>query len=95
VALEAGVCLIPQVLSAVDGVPEIIEDGVTGYLVKPRDIDKFVERIDFLLKNPDKGRVLAHKLKKRLTGDFDIRAMVRLIEQKYAVLDFSTEVQKS
>lgn len=83
VSLEAGVCLIPQVLSNVDGTSEIIEDGVTGYLVEPHDIETFVERIDFLIKNPDQGRVLAHKLKKKLTGDFDIRAMVRLIEQKY------------
>ena len=83
VSLEAGVCLIPQVLSDVDGVSEIIEDGVTGYLVKPHDIDTFVARIDFLIKNPDQGRLMAHKLKKKLTGDFDIRAMVRLIEQKY------------
>ncbi|PKN00059.1 MAG: hypothetical protein CVU78_03225 [Elusimicrobia bacterium HGW-Elusimicrobia-2] len=84
VSLEAGACLIPQVLSDVDGVSEIIEDGVTGYLVAPHDIETFVERIDFLIKNPDQGRVLAHRLRKKLTGDFDIRAMVRLIEEKYA-----------
>jgi len=84
VSLEAGVCLIPQALSNVDGAPEIIEDGVTGYLVEPHDIDTFVSRIDHLIKNPDEGRVLAHKLRKKLTGDFDIRGMVRLIEQKYS-----------
>ncbi|MEA2082470.1 MAG: glycosyltransferase family 4 protein [Elusimicrobiota bacterium] len=84
VSLEAGVCLIPQVLSNVDGAPEIIEDGVTGYLVEPHDIDTFVSRIDHLIKNPDDGRVFAHKLRKKLTGDFDIRGMVRLIEQKYS-----------
>ena len=70
--------------SPTHGAPEIIKDGVTGYLVEPRDIDTFVSRIDHLIKNPDEGRVLAHKLRKKLTGDFDIRGMVRLIEQKYS-----------
>ena len=83
VSLEAGVCLTPQVLSNVDGSAEIIEDGVTGYLVEPHDINTFVSRIDYLIKNPEEGRVFAHRLRKKLVGDFDIRGMVRLIEQKY------------
>jgi len=86
VILEAGVCMIPSVVSEVDGNCEIITDNVSGFLVRPRDIGGFVEKIDYLFKNPDVARVFAHKLRKKIIGDFDIRNMVCLIERKYEEL---------
>jgi len=86
VILEAGVCIIPSVVSEVDGNSEIITDGISGFLIKPRDIDGFVKKIDYLFKNPDVARVFAHKSRKKIIGDFDIRNMVCLIEQKYEEL---------
>ncbi len=86
VILEAGVCMIPSVASDVDGNSEIITSGISGFLVRPCDINGFVEKIDYLFKNPDEGRIFAHKLRKKIIGDFDIRNMVCLIEQKYEEL---------
>ena len=86
VILEAGVCMIPSVVSEVDGNSEIITSGISGFLVKPRDISGFVEKIGYLFKSPDEGRVFAHKLRKKIIGDFDIRNMVCLIERKYEEL---------
>ncbi|MGC8731606.1 MAG: glycosyltransferase [Halothiobacillaceae bacterium] len=45
VVLEAMASGLPVVASAVGGVPEVVEDGVTGYCVAPEDEPVFVEAV--------------------------------------------------
>jgi N-acetyl-alpha-D-glucosaminyl L-malate synthase BshA len=43
-ALEAMACEVPVVASRVGGLPEIIDDGTTGYLCEPDDLDGMAAR---------------------------------------------------
>lgn len=43
-ALEAMACEVPVVASNVGGLPEIIEDGVTGYACNPTDVEAMADR---------------------------------------------------
>lgn len=43
VALEAMSCEVPVIASKVGGLPEVVTDGVEGFLVEPRDVRRMAE----------------------------------------------------
>jgi glycosyltransferase involved in cell wall biosynthesis len=53
VLIEAMAACCPVIASHVDGVPEVVEDGVSGYLVSPGDVDAFTEKIVSLALDPE------------------------------------------
>jgi glycosyltransferase involved in cell wall biosynthesis len=60
VVLEAFAAGVPVVATAVGGTPEVVEDGVSGYLVPSGDAETMAERLGEALDNadelPDMGR---------------------------------------
>jgi len=52
VILEAMACGLPIVATRVGGVPDIIEEGVNGFLVESGDFPEMANKILFLLDNP-------------------------------------------
>ena len=58
-ALEAMSCGVPVVASRVGGLPEIIDDGVTGFVCDPADVDGMARRGTALLTDRDLHRRIA------------------------------------
>jgi len=59
-ALEAMACGVAVVASNVGGLPEVIEDGVTGYVCPPEAVDAMAERgIDLLTDEARRARMTA------------------------------------
>lgn len=52
-AVEAAACSIPVVATRVGGLPEVVEDGITGFLVPPANIEKTTEALIRLLKSEE------------------------------------------
>lgn len=53
VAIEALAAGCPVVATRVGGVPDVVEDGVTGYLVEPRDTQALADRLEQLARDPE------------------------------------------
>ena len=53
VIIEAMLCGTPVLASNVDGIPEIVEHGVTGYLVPSGDVEALAERLLHLFREAD------------------------------------------
>jgi glycosyltransferase involved in cell wall biosynthesis len=73
VLTEAMALGTPCVASAVTGVPEIVEDGVTGLLVPPDDVAALAAAIRRLLDAPALGERLARAARQRVEERFDAR----------------------
>jgi len=50
-ALEAMCCKLPVIVTDVGGLPEVVVDGVCGYVVRKKDVIGFSKRIIKLIKN--------------------------------------------
>lgn len=50
--LEAGACGKPVVATRVGGIPEVVADGVNGYLVEPGDVAALAARVAALIDDP-------------------------------------------
>lgn len=61
VVFEAMACGTPVIGSRVSGIPEIIEDGVTGFLVPPGDVDALAERIRWVLSHPEEAKQVGRR----------------------------------
>ena len=72
VYMEALASRIPVVASRVAGVPELVEDGLTGYTVPPGDVATLADRMSRLMANPDQARAMGEAGRKAVEQGFDI-----------------------
>lgn len=73
----------PVIATAVGGVPEIIENNITGLLVPPQSPEAIAEGIEYLLKNPEEAKVLAINGKKMVLQKFHFSSRVEKIQELY------------
>lgn len=72
VLMEAMASGLPVLSTAITGIPELVEDGVSGRLVLPGDVDAFAEAMQALLADPVAGRAMGLKGRAKVARDFDI-----------------------
>jgi colanic acid/amylovoran biosynthesis glycosyltransferase len=65
----------PVVASAVDGLPELVEDGVSGKLVPARDAEQLSRAIGELMQDPALRQRLAAAARQRARALFDIAVL--------------------
>jgi len=74
VFIEAGLSALPVVTTDVGGARTVLEDGVTGYVIRDDDIAGFVERTRSLLTNPGLRKMLGQAARERCVSRFTLKA---------------------
>jgi N-acetyl-alpha-D-glucosaminyl L-malate synthase BshA len=82
-ALEAMACELPVVASRVGGLPEVIDDGVTGFLFAPEDTAGMAGAVVALLDDPARRVAIARAARASVMERFCDGAIVPLYEALY------------
>ncbi len=83
VILEAMGSRLPVVATDVGGISEQIEDGVTGRLIRPRDVAGLAKAVIDVLDRPDRGKSLGEAGRRKLEAEFSIEASVGRVSEIY------------
>lgn len=83
VLLEAQAVGVPVVTSNISGTREAIQDGVTGLLVNPSDIDDIAKAFDTLLSNDEMRLQMGSHAAKHVKDSFDISHRSGVLESMY------------
>ncbi|MFL5929765.1 MAG: glycosyltransferase [Gaiellaceae bacterium] len=77
---------LPVAATRVGGVPELIDDGLHGLLVEPRNVESLADAVERLIRDPDLRQELGTRGHERQKREFDIDATVRRVEALYEEL---------
>lgn len=83
VLAEAGNCALPVVAPKVDGIPEVVNDGVTGLLYEKENVKAFAEKIAMLIDNPNYAQRLGRQGRYRVKEYFCLQRYVSSFESIY------------
>ncbi len=85
VIAEAMVHAKPVVATRVGGIPEVVEDGVTGLLVERGNVDQMAEKILELAASPERREELGRAGRRRAEELFDVRKNVEQLAEYYGL----------
>lgn len=81
--LEAFALQKPVVATNVGGIPEIVQDGATGYLVPPKNPEALAEKIIMLLRDPQRAANIGQAGRKRVEEAFSLEQMIQKYQSIY------------
>ena len=84
--LEAMAAGLPVVATRVGGIPEVVEDRVTGLLVPPRDPEALAKAIIALLQDRERAKDMGRAGRERVEKHFSVERMVQQTEALYEEL---------
>ncbi len=86
VILESMAAGTPVVAAKVGGIPELIEDGVTGSLISTRSPNDFAEAVDAILSDTERSAAMAERAQARVHTEFGTAQLVERHTKLYAEL---------
>jgi glycosyltransferase involved in cell wall biosynthesis len=86
ILLEASAAGVASVATAVGGIPEVLDDGQSGYLVSSGDAPTLAQRIITLLDNDTQRQKMGRAARDRVRRDFSFTSMSRKYHELFDAL---------
>lgn len=93
--LEAMRSGLPVIGSDVNGIPEEVEDGVTGFVVSPRDSYALANAIRALTASPEMRQSMGKAARQKFEREFTIERMIRETAEIYEELLSGKDLRKT
>lgn len=96
VLMEAMASNVPVVTTRIAGIAELVEDGVSGYLVPPGDVESLVERLNRLLSDEEIRAQMGEAGRRMVIEEFNIKtetARLSALFQSYQSGNASKDVR--
>jgi glycosyltransferase involved in cell wall biosynthesis len=74
---EALACETPAIRSKIT--TEDVEDGISGFLVDPKNIKEVAEKIEYLIKNPKKAKEMGKKGREKIVKLYNWKKVAQII----------------
>jgi glycosyltransferase involved in cell wall biosynthesis len=82
--LEAMAYGLPVVSTVVGGIPEVVSDGKTGFLIQPGDVDSMARRVSQLLVQTELRQRMSDAARKVISERFEVHS---ILQQLYGIYD--------
>ncbi|MDD2703641.1 MAG: glycosyltransferase family 4 protein [Candidatus Omnitrophica bacterium] len=81
--LEAMVSSLPVVATDTGGISEVVVEGITGYLVKPRDMPDMCGKVSLLLNEEQMRKKIGSQARKSLGSIYTVEYMIHQYQELY------------
>jgi colanic acid/amylovoran biosynthesis glycosyltransferase len=81
--MEAQACGLPVLSTRHSGIPELVADGGSGFLVEERNADELASRLLDLVENPGAWPAMGERGRRIVEAQFDINALNRDLVELY------------
>src|SRR5581483_5965360 len=85
-AIEALAGGRPVVATRVGGVPDVVRDGVDGFLVEPGDVDALADRLALLARDPELRTRMGESGRERVLPRYGVERLIDDVDELYRSL---------
>jgi colanic acid/amylovoran biosynthesis glycosyltransferase len=65
------------------GTPELIEDGVTGFLVPEKKISTLADVIEYAIERPERWEAIARAARKKIEDEFETKKSIEELQELF------------
>ena len=82
-AVEASACSLPVIVSNIGGLPEVVINGKTGFLVEPKNIDDLTEKLLILINDKMMRKKMGEEGRNYVEANYRLEECGLLMESVY------------